>query len=77
MAYNLMMLAIVAVCLAAIHTGFDERQRRLREATRCELDCFEDEGVARFKETWLMVLEFRLVAPVTRVFISPFGAGAC
>jgi hypothetical protein len=28
LAYNLMMFAIVAVCLAAIHIGFDERQRR-------------------------------------------------
>jgi hypothetical protein len=28
LAYNLMMLAIVAVCLAAIHIRFDERQRR-------------------------------------------------
>ena len=28
LAYNLMMFAIVAACLAAIHLGFDERQRR-------------------------------------------------
>jgi hypothetical protein len=28
LAYNLRMLAIVAVCLAAIHVAFDERQRR-------------------------------------------------
>jgi hypothetical protein len=28
LAYNLMMLAIVAGCLAAIHVAFDERQRR-------------------------------------------------
>ena len=28
LAYNLMMLAIVAVCLATIHLAFDERQRR-------------------------------------------------
>jgi hypothetical protein len=28
LAYNLMMLAIVAVCLAATHLAFDERQRR-------------------------------------------------
>jgi hypothetical protein len=33
LAYNLMMLAIVAVCLAAIHIGFDERQRR--QVKRC------------------------------------------
>jgi phosphotransferase system glucose/maltose/N-acetylglucosamine-specific IIC component len=28
LAYNLMMFAIVAVCLAVIHLAFDERQRR-------------------------------------------------
>jgi hypothetical protein len=28
LAYNLMVLAIVAVCLAAIHFAFDQRQRR-------------------------------------------------
>jgi hypothetical protein len=28
LAYNLMMFAIVAVCLAAIHLAFEERQRR-------------------------------------------------
>ena len=28
LAYNLMMLAIVAVCVAAIHFAFDEKQRR-------------------------------------------------
>ena len=33
LAYNLMMLAIVAVCLAAIHFAFDERQRR--QVRRC------------------------------------------
>ena len=33
LAYNLMMLAIVAVCLAAIHLAFDERQRR--QVKRC------------------------------------------
>jgi hypothetical protein len=31
LAYNLMMLAIVAVCLAAIHIAFDEGQRRSLE----------------------------------------------
>ena len=28
LAYNLMMLAIVTVCIAAIHIAFDERHRR-------------------------------------------------
>ena len=28
LAYNLMIFAIVAVCLAAIHLAFDERQRK-------------------------------------------------
>jgi len=33
LAYNMMMFAIVAVCLAAIHFAFDERQRR--QVKRC------------------------------------------
>src|SRR5260370_41819672 len=33
LAYNLMMFAIVAVCLAAIHLAFDEGQRR--QVRRC------------------------------------------
>jgi hypothetical protein len=33
LAYNLMMLAIVAGCLAAIHFAFEERQRR--QVKRC------------------------------------------
>jgi hypothetical protein len=33
LAYNLMMLAIVAVCLTAIHVAFDEGQRR--QLKRC------------------------------------------
>jgi hypothetical protein len=33
LAYNLMMLAIVAVCLAAIHLAFDDRQRM--QVKRC------------------------------------------
>jgi hypothetical protein len=33
LAYNLMMFAIVAVCLAAIHIGFEERLRR--QVKRC------------------------------------------
>jgi hypothetical protein len=34
LAYNLMMFAIVAACLAVIHVAFDERQRR--QVKRCE-----------------------------------------
>jgi hypothetical protein len=33
LAYNLMMFAIVAVCLAAIHVAFDEKQRK--QVKRC------------------------------------------
>jgi hypothetical protein len=33
LAYNLMMFAIAAVCLAAIHLAFEERQRR--QVKRC------------------------------------------
>ena len=33
LAYNLMIFAIVAVCVAVIHLAFDERQRR--QVQRC------------------------------------------
>ena len=38
LAYNLMMFAIVAVCLAVIHIGFDERQRT--QVKRCFANLF-------------------------------------
>jgi len=43
--YNLMMFAIVAVCLAAIHLAFDERQRR--EVKRCYVNL-----IASIKKEW-------------------------
>jgi len=33
LAYNLMMFAIVAACLAAVHIGFEENQKR--QVKRC------------------------------------------
>ena len=45
LAYNLMMFAIVAACLAAIHLAFDERQRR--SVKRCFSNL-----VASMKKGW-------------------------
>ena len=45
LAYNLMMLAIVAVCLAAIHLAFDERKRW--QAKKCFASV-----VASIKKEW-------------------------
>ena len=45
LAYNLMMFAIVAVCLAAIHLAFDERQTR--SVKRCISNL-----LACVKEAW-------------------------
>ena len=45
LAYNLMMFAIVAVCLAAIHFAFDERQRR--QLKRCLANL-----IAWMKDSW-------------------------
>ena len=46
LANNLTIFAIVAVCLAVIHLGFDEGQRRQVKAMRWELDRFDEEGGA-------------------------------
>jgi hypothetical protein len=46
LAYNLMMFAIVAVCLAAIHFAFEERQRRPVKQCVASLVAFIKDGGA-------------------------------
>ena len=54
LAYNLMMLAIVAVCLAAIHLALDGRQRRL--VRRCFVSL-----IASIKKEWGVRRGFRVL----------------
>ena len=56
-------------------TWKNDQVRWAAEAMLGELDRLDDRGLARFREARPKVLEYRLVAPVTSVFINPFGPG--